>query len=94
MSLAIKLQSASSDFQKLQNNMAETVSARQKLEAQLSENELVKKVRTLKLPFVLEIKIIPRNLPISRRKMSFTSRLARFSSNRISRMQKALSIHA
>jgi hypothetical protein len=74
MSLAIKLQSASSDFQKLQNNMAETVSARQKLEAQLSENELVKKVRTLKLPFVLEIKIIPRNLPISRRKMSFTSR--------------------
>lgn len=44
MSLAIRLQSASSDFQKLQASMAETVDVRQKLEAQLSENELVKKV--------------------------------------------------
>ncbi|EKM83585.1 hypothetical protein AGABI1DRAFT_31425 [Agaricus bisporus var. burnettii JB137-S8] len=43
MSLAIRLQSASSDFQKLQASMAETVDVRQKLEAQLSENELVKK---------------------------------------------------
>jgi prefoldin beta subunit len=44
MSLAIKLQTASSDFQKLQNDMTKAVEARQKLDAQLSENELVKKV--------------------------------------------------
>lgn len=44
MSLTIKLQSATSDFQKLQADMAKAVEARQKLEAQLSENELVKKV--------------------------------------------------
>jgi len=43
MSLAIKLQSATSEFQKLQGDMAKAVEARQKLEAQLSENELVKK---------------------------------------------------
>lgn len=45
MSLAIKLQAATTDFQKLQADMAKAVDARQKLEAQLSENELVKKVR-------------------------------------------------
>ncbi|KAF9455037.1 Prefoldin beta-like protein [Macrolepiota fuliginosa MF-IS2] len=43
MSLAIKLQSATSDFQKLQADMSKAVEARQKLDAQLSENELVKK---------------------------------------------------
>lgn len=50
MSLAIKLQSASSDFQKLQSDMTRAVEARQKLEAQLSENELVKKVRISHIP--------------------------------------------
>ncbi|KXN83919.1 Prefoldin subunit 6 [Leucoagaricus sp. SymC.cos] len=43
MSLAMTLQAASSDFQKLQADMAKAVEARQKLDAQLSENELVKK---------------------------------------------------
>ncbi|XP_006454625.1 hypothetical protein AGABI2DRAFT_61050 [Agaricus bisporus var. bisporus H97] len=50
MSLAIRLQSASSDFQKLQASMAETVDVRQKLEAQLSENELVKKELAIVTP--------------------------------------------
>jgi prefoldin beta subunit len=39
-----KLQAASTDFQKLQLDLANAVEARRKLEAQLSENELVKKV--------------------------------------------------
>ncbi|KAH9830516.1 prefoldin subunit 6 [Rhodofomes roseus] len=38
-----RLQSASADFQKIQNDMATAVDARQRLEAQQSENELVKK---------------------------------------------------
>ena len=38
-------QTASAEFQKLQNDLSVAVDARQKLEAQLSENELVKKVR-------------------------------------------------
>jgi prefoldin beta subunit len=46
MSLQIKLQSASEEFQKLQNDLSNTVEARQRLDAQLSENELVKKVST------------------------------------------------
>jgi prefoldin beta subunit len=46
MSLQIKLQSASEEFQKLQNDLSNIVEARQRLDAQLSENELVKKVST------------------------------------------------
>ncbi|KAF8349777.1 Prefoldin beta-like protein [Amanita rubescens] len=38
-----KLQAASTDFQKLQLDLSNAVEARRKLEAQLSENELVKK---------------------------------------------------
>ncbi|KAI8996217.1 Prefoldin beta-like protein, partial [Trametes punicea] len=38
-----RLQAASTDFQKIQAELATVVEARQKLEAQLSENELVKK---------------------------------------------------
>ncbi len=47
MSLALqeRLQTASTDYQKLQNDTSNAVEARQRLEAQLSENELVKKVR-------------------------------------------------
>ncbi|OCH88837.1 prefoldin subunit 6 [Obba rivulosa] len=37
-----RLQTASTEFQKLQNDLAGAVEARQRLEAQLSENELVK----------------------------------------------------
>ncbi|PPQ63008.1 hypothetical protein CVT24_006114 [Panaeolus cyanescens] len=43
MSLQAKLQTASAEFQKLQIDLARAVEARQKLDAQLSENELVKK---------------------------------------------------
>ena len=39
-----RLETASAEFQKLQNDLTLAVDARQKLEAQLSENELVKKV--------------------------------------------------
>ena len=40
-----KLQAASTDFQKLQFDLSNAIEARQRLEAQFSENELVKKVR-------------------------------------------------
>ena len=45
MSLQARLQTASSDYQKLQADLSNAVEARQRLDAQLSENELVKKVR-------------------------------------------------
>ena len=45
MSLEARLQAASADFQKLQAELADAVEARQRLDAQLSENELVRKVR-------------------------------------------------
>jgi len=45
MSLQAKLQQASIEFQNLQAELSKVVEARQKLDAQLSENELVKKVR-------------------------------------------------
>ena len=44
MSLQVRLQNASEEFQKLQNDLSNTIEARQRLDAQLSENELVKKV--------------------------------------------------
>jgi len=43
MSLEARLQAASSDYQKLQADLSNAVEARQRLDAQLSENELVKK---------------------------------------------------
>ncbi|KAF8259415.1 prefoldin subunit 6 [Lactarius quietus] len=43
MSLEARLQAASSDYQKLQADLANAVEARQRLDAQYSENELVKK---------------------------------------------------
>ena len=47
MSLEARLQAASSDYQKLQADLSNAVEARQRLDAQLSENELVKKVRNI-----------------------------------------------
>ena len=47
MSLEARLQAASSDYQKLQADLSDAVEARQRLDAQLSENELVKKVRSI-----------------------------------------------
>ena len=47
MSLEAKLQAATSEYQKLQNDLSNVVQARQQLDAQLSENEMVKKVSYL-----------------------------------------------
>lgn len=44
IALQNRLQSLSADFQKLQGDLSDAVEARQRLDAQLSENELVKKV--------------------------------------------------
>lgn len=44
MSLGLRLQAATSEYQKLETDLSNTVEARQKLDAQLSENEQVKKV--------------------------------------------------
>ncbi|KAJ7092605.1 Prefoldin [Mycena epipterygia] len=43
MSLQVRLQTASSEYQKLQADLSLAVEARQRLDAQLSENDLVKK---------------------------------------------------
>ena len=45
MSLEARLQTATAEFQKLQNDLSSVVEARQQLDAQLSENEMVKKVQ-------------------------------------------------
>lgn len=39
-----RLHATSTDYQKIQNDISVSVEARQRLDAQLSENELVKKV--------------------------------------------------
>lgn len=44
MSLELRLQAATSEYQKIEADLANSVEARQKLDAQLSENEQVKKV--------------------------------------------------
>jgi prefoldin beta subunit len=45
MSSQARAQAVSVDYQKLQADLSNAVEARQRLDAQLSENELVKKVR-------------------------------------------------
>jgi chaperonin cofactor prefoldin len=47
MSAAVQLQNVSQEYQKLQVDYSNAVEARQKLEAQLSENEFVKKVQLI-----------------------------------------------
>jgi len=49
MSLEARLQAASAEFQRLQSDLSVAVDARQRLEAQLSENEAVKKVRGMRV---------------------------------------------
>ncbi|OJT15578.1 Prefoldin subunit 6 [Trametes pubescens] len=44
-----RLQTESAEFQKIQAELSSVVEARQKLDAQLSENELVKKVRRVRV---------------------------------------------
>lgn len=57
MSLEARLQAASAEYQKLQIDYSNAVEARQKLDAQLSENELVKKVRPI-LYFSLDLYLL------------------------------------
>ena len=45
MSLQARAQAATAEFQRLQSELSEAVEARERLEAQLNENEQVKKVR-------------------------------------------------
>jgi uncharacterized protein YpuA (DUF1002 family) len=45
MSLELRFQSASTDYQKIQTELASFVNSRTRLDAQFSENEMVKKVR-------------------------------------------------
>jgi hypothetical protein len=51
MSLAIKFQQVSGEYQKLQVDLSKAIEARQRLDAQLSENELVKQVSFPPFPF-------------------------------------------
>jgi prefoldin beta subunit len=44
-----RLQQASVEFQKLQAELSKVVDARQRLDAQFSENELVKKVPAIQI---------------------------------------------
>ena len=46
MSLQARAQAATAEFQRLQSELSEAVEARERLEAQLNENEQVKKVRS------------------------------------------------
>lgn len=57
MSLPARLQAASSEYQKLQVDLSDAVEARQRLDAQLSENELVKKVRELMFFFFVSVRL-------------------------------------
>ncbi|KAI0318287.1 Prefoldin [Amylostereum chailletii] len=50
MSLEARLQTASSEYQRLQEELSNAVEARQRLDAQLSENEMVKKEFSLITP--------------------------------------------
>lgn len=47
LQLQAKLKTASAEYQRLQADLSNVVEARQRLDAQLSENDLVKKVATL-----------------------------------------------
>ncbi|KDR85319.1 hypothetical protein GALMADRAFT_234123 [Galerina marginata CBS 339.88] len=58
MSLQPKLQQASVEFQNLQADLSKVIDARQRLEAQLSENELVKKEFTALTPENTVFKLI------------------------------------
>jgi prefoldin beta subunit len=55
MSLPARLQVASSEYQRLQADLSNAVEARQRLDAQLSENELVNKVVATKVPVVVAV---------------------------------------
>lgn len=58
MSLEARLQAASGDYQRLQADLSSSVEARQRLDAQLSENELVKKEFTTLTPNNIVFKLV------------------------------------
>ncbi|KAH8999923.1 prefoldin subunit 6 [Lactarius hatsudake] len=58
MSLEARLQAASGDYQKLQADLSSSVEARQRLDAQLSENELVKKEFSTLTPNNIVFKLV------------------------------------
>jgi hypothetical protein len=79
MSLEAKLQQASVEYQKLQADLSKAVEARQRLDAQLSENELVKKVPLVRTDGENRSDTtFPRNLINLRKGMRYTSSLAQF----------------
>lgn len=79
MSLETKLQQASVEYQNLQANLSKAVEARQRLDAQLSENELVKKVLWDRINEIrMSLIQLSRNLINLRQKMQYISSLAQF----------------
>lgn len=79
MSLETKLQQASVEYQNLQANLSKAVEARQRLDAQLSENELVKKVLWDRMDEIrMSLIQLSRNLINLRQKMQYISSLAQF----------------
>ena len=57
-SLEERLKAATADYQKLQMDLSNAVEGRQRLDAQLSENEMVKKVSNSRL---LTLSLLKRN---------------------------------
>ncbi|KAI9436507.1 prefoldin subunit 6 [Russula earlei] len=62
MSLTTRLQAASSEYQRLQADLSNVVEARQRLDAQLSENEIVKKEFATLTPNNVVFKLVGRVL--------------------------------
>jgi len=57
--MSLRVQTVAAEYQKLQNDLQNAVEARQRLDSQLSENEMVKKVRKgddLQLPRYLRMR--------------------------------------
>lgn len=63
IALQDRLQTASTEFQKIQSDLTSAIDARQRLEAQQSENELVKKVRATSTLLVFVNRIHYRSSP-------------------------------
>lgn len=53
----MRAQTVAAEYQKLQNDLQDAVEARQRLEAQLSENEMVKKVRRVTIAITIFLQV-------------------------------------
>jgi hypothetical protein len=62
--LQARLQAASAEYQKIQNDLSVAVDSRQRLDSQLQENEMVKKVRG-RLSFLRMSQAEKQNLGVS-----------------------------